>query len=271
LFAGCRCGARQRAAFVAALALTAAVAWWIDASRWRRIFVLAGFPLSVVASGWSAPALPAWAWLLPLALLLAVYPMQAWRDAPVFPTPARALAGLAAAAPLAAAPGCWMPAAAWAPACARCARVPAGPARGPRMELAAGPGRAGCAAAGGHRRQCGAATSGPPTGRGHDLVYLFQRPESMPRALDKAGRELRAGAWLVSLEFEAAGWRPQRGSTPSKASRCGCTGRRSGAGDFQQPKGHSCLARREVQFDAVASRVAEEQLRLAGLRHLASS
>jgi hypothetical protein len=44
---------------------------------------------------------------------------------------------------------------------------------------------------------------------GYDLVYLFQRPESMPRALDKARCEMRRGAWLVSLEFEAAGWHAQ--------------------------------------------------------------
>jgi len=41
-----------------------------------------------------------------------------------------------------------------------------------------------------------------------DLVYLFQRPESMARALDKARSEMRRGAWLASLEFEAAGWQP---------------------------------------------------------------
>ena len=35
------------------------------------------------------------------------------------------------------------------------------------------------------------------------LVYVFQRPESMARAAEKAGRELRPGAWLVSLEFDA--------------------------------------------------------------------
>ena len=35
----------------------------------------------------------------------------------------------------------------------------------------------------------------------YDMVYLFQRPESMPRAADKAERELRPGAWLASLEF----------------------------------------------------------------------
>jgi hypothetical protein len=39
------------------------------------------------------------------------------------------------------------------------------------------------------------------------MVYLFQRPESMTRAVIKAG-ELREGAWLVSLEFEATDLRP---------------------------------------------------------------
>jgi trans-aconitate methyltransferase len=42
----------------------------------------------------------------------------------------------------------------------------------------------------------------------YDMVYLFQRPESMPRAAEKAQRELRPGAWLVSLEFEALTLRP---------------------------------------------------------------
>ncbi|MEI6204188.1 MAG: esterase-like activity of phytase family protein [Enhydrobacter sp.] len=37
----------------------------------------------------------------------------------------------------------------------------------------------------------------------YDLVYLFQRPESMPRAVRKARAEMRPGSWLVSLEFEA--------------------------------------------------------------------
>ena len=35
-----------------------------------------------------------------LALLLAVYPLNAWRDAPLFPTPAGALQGLETIAPL---------------------------------------------------------------------------------------------------------------------------------------------------------------------------
>jgi len=42
----------------------------------------------------------------------------------------------------------------------------------------------------------------------YDGVYLFQRPESMPRAVAKARQELRAGAWMASLEFEAQELRP---------------------------------------------------------------
>ena len=45
--------------------------------------------------------------------------------------------------------------------------------------------------------------------RPYALVYLFQRPESMPRALAKAAHELRPGAWLASLEFEIAALVPQ--------------------------------------------------------------
>jgi hypothetical protein len=33
------------------------------------------------------------------------------------------------------------------------------------------------------------------------LIYVFQRPESMPRIWAKACAELAPGAWLVSLDF----------------------------------------------------------------------
>jgi hypothetical protein len=180
----------------ASLALIPAVA----ATTWRRVFVAAGFPLSVLAMGQGA-GLPAWVWLAPLALLMLAYPLNAWRDAPVFPTPKGALADLAAHAPLASPDatvldaGCGMgdglrelraayPQARlegvewswlwWAVAALRCpwARV---------------------------RR--GDMWAGDWSGCG--LVYLFQRPETMPRALAKARAEMRPGAWLVSLEFEA--------------------------------------------------------------------
>ena len=65
-------------------------------SWWRRVLIAAGFPLSLALSLTSLglAALPAWAWLVPLLLLLAVYPLNAWRDAPLFPTPAHALDGM---------------------------------------------------------------------------------------------------------------------------------------------------------------------------------
>jgi hypothetical protein len=40
---------------------------------------------------------------------------------------------------------------------------------------------------------------------GYDLVYVFQRPETMPHAVAKARDQLKPGAWLVSLEFDRRG------------------------------------------------------------------
>ena len=65
-----------------------AVAWKRGVSRARLLALALGFPVSLLLSG--AATLPAWVWLLPLALALLVYPMHAWRDAPVFPTPLQA-------------------------------------------------------------------------------------------------------------------------------------------------------------------------------------
>lgn len=169
---------------------------WPAATAWRRVIGAAGFPLSAAALG-ALPALPSVWWLaaaLPLALL---YPLRAWRDAPFFPTPASALEGL----------GAWL-----------------GP--GPRRVLDAGCGLGhGLAAlralwpdaafsgiewsrplAALAQRRCRFAriTRGDmwaASWAGHDLVYVFQRPESMARAWAKACAELAPGSWLVSLEF----------------------------------------------------------------------
>lgn len=168
---------------------------------WRRIFIALGFPLSLAVSG-VAGAMPAWGWLLPLALLALVYPFNAWGDAPLFPTPVDALRGLATLAPL--------------PAIARVLDAGCGLGDGLR-ELhreypQAGihglewswPLRFACA------WRCRYATVRrgdiwAADWSGYDIVYVFQRPESMARAVEKATRELRPGAWLVSLEFDAPG------------------------------------------------------------------
>jgi hypothetical protein len=54
-------------------------------------------------------------------------------------------------------------------------------------------------------RRCSVAS---PHWGGYELVYLFQRPESMARAWAKAQAEMPAGSWLVSLEFAVPQVRP---------------------------------------------------------------
>jgi SAM-dependent methyltransferase len=168
------------------------------ATPWRRVFLFAGFPLSLVVSG-SAGTLPAWAWLLPLALLAALYPLKAWSDAPLFPTPRGALRGLSAVAPL--------------PAGARIVDAGCGLGAG-LIELHAAYPQAQLVGLEWSRllaRLCAWRCRFAQVQRadiwsadwsGYALVYLFQRPESMARAAAKAAQELRPEAWLVSLEFE---------------------------------------------------------------------
>lgn len=164
----------------------------------RKLAIAIGFPLSLLLSG--SAVLPAWAWLLPVLLIGLIYPVNAWRDAPLFPTPARALTDLpqhirlpAGAAILDA--GCGLgdglkalrrayPDASFhgiewswplrALAALRCpwARIRQGDIW--RADWSA-----------------------------YAMVYLFQRPESMPRAVAKAAQELKPGHWMVSLEFKA--------------------------------------------------------------------
>jgi hypothetical protein len=167
-----------------------------QASAWRRLFMAGGFPVSAALSG--AAAVPAWAWLLPMGLLLAAYPLRAWRDAPLFPTPADALQGLAERVVLPAGArvldaGCglghglsalrrsWPQARIegieWSMALRLLAALRCPWAQVRRGDMWADSWQ-GCAA-----------------------VYLFQRPESMARAWAKACAELPAGAWLLSLDF----------------------------------------------------------------------
>ena len=193
-------------AFGLALAGSSAAALLCD-GRWRRGIAGAGFPISALALGTLA-AVPSWVWLLLLLPVLALYPLRAWRDAPLFPTPRDALLGLdgvvgAPARVLDA--GCgvgdgllalhrlWPQAKCsgveWSPLLAlatrwRC-RVAGMPARVQRGDMWAA------------------------SWAGHDLVYLFQRPESMARAFSKASAEFAAGAWLVSLEFPVPGVVPK--------------------------------------------------------------
>jgi SAM-dependent methyltransferase len=194
------------AAMAQATAVGVVLSLWGN-SWWRRLLLAGGFPLSLLLSMPAAAgmALPAWGWLVALALLLLVYPVNAWRDAPLFPTPANALSELAQLAPLA----------------PQALVLDAG--------CGLGHGLAALRQAYPQARLHGLEWSWPlrwlcalrcPWARvrrgdiwradwsAYQLVYLFQRPESMPHAVQKARTELQDGAWLVSLEFDAPELQP---------------------------------------------------------------
>ena len=183
-------------------ALTAAVVAWRCPGRWRRWIAAGGFPLSALALG-VGQTLPPWAWLLALLPLLLAYPLRAWRDAPFFPTPADALRGLDAVV--------GRPRRVLDAGCGLGQGLHALHRLWPEAELHGVEWSLPLAAA--TRLRCRWARVRPGdmwagSWAGHDLVYLFQRPESMGRAFDKARRELGPGGWLVSLEFAVPGQAP---------------------------------------------------------------
>jgi SAM-dependent methyltransferase len=194
-------GVDAGAAFIVALAAGALFAM---AARglWRRALAAGGFPLSAIALG-GLPSWPAWAWAAAVLPLVLAYPLRAWRDAPFFPTPAGALDGLDRVLPLAHArvldAGCGL-----GHGLAALRRVwPAAELHGIEWSRL-------LAWAAARRRPDAKVVRGDmwaASWAGYDVVYLFQRPESMARALEKARREL-PGGWLVSLEFELPGLAP---------------------------------------------------------------
>lgn len=183
---------------VGSAGLFGALASALGATWWRRLMIGLGFPLSLLL--FYASRLPGWGWLLLLLTLLLIYPINAWRDAPLFPTPFNALQEMAAYASL--------------PEGARVLDAGCGLGDGlkalrsvyPEAQLEgiewSWPLRAVCAL----RCPWARVRQGDiwqTDWSAYQLVYLFQRPESMPRAATKACAELKPGAWLVSLEFEA--------------------------------------------------------------------
>jgi hypothetical protein len=182
-------------------ALTGLVLSLVAGNWWRRAIVATGFPLALLVSG--AAVIPGWLWLVLMLAALLLYPVRAWRDAPLFPTPADALAGLP---PLLALP---VGAAALDAGCGIGHGLRALRAAFPQARLH------GIEWSWPLRLWCGLRCPWAQVRHGdiwrHDwrpyaLVYLFQRPESMPRAAAKAQAEMQPGAWLVSLEFEARDW-----------------------------------------------------------------
>jgi SAM-dependent methyltransferase len=201
-------------------ALIGAVSSLWGNTAWRRTLLVAGFPVSMLLTtvmqlphALGTPgtlSVPSWAWLLPLAALLFLYPARSWRDAPMFPTPRGALSGLARTLTLKAGAdqsvqildaGCGL-----GDALRELHReYPQAQFTGLEWSW---PLRWACAwrtpYASVKRADIWAADWSQ-----FDFVYLFQRPESLVRAAEKASTELRPGAWLGSLEFEATGLVPQ--------------------------------------------------------------
>lgn len=181
-------------------AAAGALLGWLQARRWRRLIVALGFPASVVALGWQGEqsVVGGLLWLAPLLILWWLYPRRSWSEAPLFPTPRGALVQLPAHAPL--------------PPEARVLDAGCGVGDGLRELLRAYPAArvegvewsrplavlARWRARGASVRQGDLwADDWAPFG----LVYVFQRPESMPRVWAKACAELAPGAWLASLDF----------------------------------------------------------------------
>jgi hypothetical protein len=181
----------------------------LAAPGWRRLVVLAGLPLSVLLV-LGAGAVPAWAWLVAAVALVVIYPIQAWRDAPLFPTPRDALTELPRKLSLG----------------DRARVLDAGSGLGdglialrrayPQALLVGVEGGFLMAVISRLRLRL-AGVRDASIRRGDfwrtdwstfDLVYVFQRPETMPRAWAKACQDMKAGAWLVSLEFEVPDIKP---------------------------------------------------------------
>lgn len=175
--------------------------------RWRRFIVAGGFGLSLLLSGRiaSLPGLPSWAWLLPLLLLVLLYPRSSWRDAPLFPTPAAGLDGLNELVVL--------------PKGARVLDAGCGLGHGlaalrrayPQASLAGIEFSRVLARLAAWRCpwaevRCGDMWS--QDWRGFDLIYVFHRPETMAKAWAKACQEMHANAWFVSLDFEVVSTQP---------------------------------------------------------------
>jgi hypothetical protein len=173
----------------------------IEKNGWRRVFLNLGFLVSWVLTTPVAAGelVPSWVWLIPLAALVVTYPVQSWADAPFFPTPHKALIGLAKKISLS--------------ENAKILDAGCGLGHGLRELHKEYPSSQfeGIERSVLLTKICSLWCPWAKIRNGdiwdadwsiYDMVYIFQRPESMKRTLQKVNAELKPKSWLVSLEFE---------------------------------------------------------------------
>ncbi len=190
---------------VVALLLASWLPMWValrSRSLLRRALLLAGFPLALLLH--RQVEMPPWLWLAPLGLLWLMYPVRAWRDAPLFPTAHDALKGLSQQLVLGSRPDAQAPrildAGCGLGHALRALRDewPAARLQGVERSVVL----AALAACWRRDARVRVGDMWAESWADVDLVYLFQRPESMARAWHKACAEMRPDSWLVSLEFD---------------------------------------------------------------------
>lgn len=164
----------------------------------RRLALAAGFPLSCAIV--YSVSIPLWLWPVSLLVGLLLYPIRFWRDAPWFPTPSTALEKLSQLSCI--------------PDRARVLDAGCGLGDGlialrkayPRAQYFGVEASLILVVFAKLRCRWARIRHGDmwcESWQEFSLVYLFQRPEVMSRAVDKASIELKPGALLISLEFEA--------------------------------------------------------------------
>lgn len=79
--------------FAIVLGFIVAKLFIIKTSKWQKLILALGFPLSSFLLQINN-ASSTIGWLMPLIILLIIYPPKSWKDAPIFPTPKDSLLGL---------------------------------------------------------------------------------------------------------------------------------------------------------------------------------
>jgi len=194
---------------LALVTIALAVASLTEKRPWRRLALVLGFAVACLVS-FMGGALNAVTWLGLLAIGLLVYPVRAWQDAPLFPTPADCLLPMTGAFPGQAGWRVLDAGSGLGDGLIALRRAyPTAQIEGIEMSWVL---RFLC------RLRCPWARLRPGDmwrldWSSYALVYLFQRPESMPKAIGKAREQMRPGALLVSYQFAvpslAATWSGQ--------------------------------------------------------------